>query len=269
MEKTKPIWVVGAGWLGMPLTGKLVREGYPVGATSRQEDKLVQIAALGAKACFFDLEESKESHSVELFSGAGAVILTIPPGRQASGEEAYGRKLGRLAKMLGAETRVVFLSSTSVYGGGQGLADESLTPQPDTLQGKTVLCAEQELRSVLSDRLTILRLAGLIGPDRHPGRWLAGKTDLPGGNAPVNLVHLDDVIGILLRVLENDACGEVFNVCADEHPLKSAFYPAMARAIGAVPPAFREEPPFPSAKVVDNQKSKIVLGYTYTALISM
>lgn len=62
------------------------------------------------------------------------------------------------------------------------------------------------------------RLAGLVGPSRHPGRWLAGKTGLPGGNAPVNLVHQDDVIGILLRVLENNMLGDVFDVCANERP---------------------------------------------------
>jgi nucleoside-diphosphate-sugar epimerase len=249
----------------MPLVGRLTREGYRVGATSRREDKLAQIAALGASACLFDLEQDLPEG---LFSGAGTVILTIPPDRQEPGEETYARKMGRLARMLGEEPRAVFLSSTSVYGANQGEAEESLTPYPDTIQGKTVLHAEQELRSVLGNRLTILRLAGLVGPSRHPGRWLAGKTGLPGGNTPVNLVHQDDVIGILLRVLENDAWGDVFNVCADEHPLKNAFYPAMAQAIGAVPPTFREEPPLPSAKVVANQKSKNILTYTYVARIS-
>ena len=49
--------------------------------------------------------------------------------------------------------------------------------------------------------MDILRLAGLVGPGRHPGRFFAGKS-APDGQHGVNLVHLEDVIGAIELLLQ-------------------------------------------------------------------
>jgi len=57
--------------------------------------------------------------------------------------------------------------------------------------------SEQLFHENTNFQTTVIRLAGLIGPGRNPARFFAGKTNIPNGNAPVNLIHLDDCIGFI------------------------------------------------------------------------
>jgi nucleoside-diphosphate-sugar epimerase len=51
-------------------------------------------------------------------------------------------------------------------------------------------------------KTTILRFGGLIGEDRNPIRFLAGRENLENPDAPINLIHQTDCIGIILRIIE-------------------------------------------------------------------
>jgi nucleoside-diphosphate-sugar epimerase len=107
----------------------------------------------------------------------------------------------------------------------------------------------------------VLRLGGLYGPDRDPARSLSGRTGVAGPDAPVNLVHRDDVIGVVQAILAQDVRNGVFNVVADAHPTKRAYYTARAEALGLPPPQLAESPvPW---KKVSSRKVQDVLGYTF------
>ena len=65
------------------------------------------------------------------------------------------------------------------------------------------------------------RLKGLLEDEGVKGISLAGTMrDVPEGNAPVNLVHLDDCIGVIEALIQQAAWGKLYNVCADDHPRK-------------------------------------------------
>lgn len=128
------------------------------------------------------------------------------------------------------------------------------------LQKETVQ-AEIKLRAILGSRLTILRLEGLIGNDKHPVKHLSGKKEIPNGNSPVNLIHLDDVIGLIDRIIERKYWGEVLNACYPNHSIKKVYYTQKAEKLNIPLPEFKDE--LGSRKLILSEKSTDDLGFNY------
>ena len=97
-----------------------------------------------------------------------------------------------------------FISSTSVYGDVCGMVDEDTLPSPETLSGEILVLAEKLFTSSNSFQTTVIRFGGLVGPGRDPGRFFAGKENISNGLAPVNLIHLDDCIGIGKEIIRKN-----------------------------------------------------------------
>jgi hypothetical protein len=48
-------------------------------------------------------------------------------------------------------------------------------------------------------KTTVLRFGGLIGEDRNPFKFIAGRENMDNPDAPINLIHQADCIGIILK----------------------------------------------------------------------
>lgn len=105
--------------------------------------------------------------------------------------------------------------------------------------------------------LVILRLGGLIGYDRQPGRFFAGKKDLPQANHPTNLIHRDDVIRIIEMMIRIPPHEKIYNLVSDHHPTKKDFYTEAARLGGFEMPSFHED------FSADEAKSNTLLKHEY------
>jgi nucleoside-diphosphate-sugar epimerase len=108
---------------------------------------------------------------------------------------------------------------------------------------------------------TVVRLGGLIGPDRAPGRFLAARHNLAQGDAPVNLLHLTDAVGVLQTIIEQEIWGHTLNICASLHPSRREFYPAAAEYLGLQPPTFKPE--YSSGKLIDNSLMRSLVPYEF------
>jgi hypothetical protein len=105
-----------------------------------------------------------------------------------------------------------------------------------------------------------VRFGGLIGADRNPARFLLKSTQ-PIANAPVNLIHQDDCIGILSAIVEHELWGETLNACCPEHPMKKDFYEKAARISGLAEPVISAETgPY---KTIDSSKLIRLLNYQF------
>jgi nucleoside-diphosphate-sugar epimerase len=71
--------------------------------------------------------------------------------------------------------RIVFTSSTSVYGNASGTVKENSPRDPQTASGRVLKELEDWLHNLPGTSVDILRLAGLVGPSRHPGVSLPGS----------------------------------------------------------------------------------------------
>lgn len=257
--------VIGCGWLGTPLATRLIERGSVVFGTTTRAGKLPALAALGIRAVMFDL-----NHDPQVVPVASAYVITIPP----SGITGYAGKVAALVEAIDAAARpVVFCSSTSVY------PDEARTMvESDVLPGEVPAAGEADAAPHGTRRgellaaegacarhagHVILRLGGLYGAGRHPVTFLAGRTGVPRPLAPVNVVHLDDVVAVVMAILDRRVAGEVFNVCSDRLRTREAFYTAAARELGLPAPVFDASDPS-GGKRVDSGKLVRDLGFRFS-----
>lgn len=255
--------------MGFPLARRLVAQGYTVKGSTTTRAKLETLGAAGIEPYLITLSPDLSEANIASFFTADALVLNVPPPRGRNDLRAYHRQqieAVREAARAGTINWVLFASSTGVYPRADRVVTEDNVPDPheapDVLRpsGAAVLEAERLLQAESAFDTSIVRFAGLYGGERDPGRFLAGRKAVPGGDAPVNLIHRDDCIGILVALLEQEARGVVVNACADTHPTRRALYTAAAKRLGVEPPTFESGG---VNKVVSNQAVKRLLNYTF------
>jgi nucleoside-diphosphate-sugar epimerase len=109
---------------------------------------------------------------------------------------------------------------------------------------------------------TILRFAGLISEDRHPGNFFRNGKVIKDPENFVNMIHRDDCIGIIKQLIVNDIWGDVYNACADIHPSKRDYYSKLISEFRNERPVIEEGNSF-EWKKVSNAKIKSVLNYQF------
>lgn len=267
MKKKADISIMGCGWLGLPLARLFVQLGYRVNGSTTTSEKLDFLRQDGISPYLLDLADADfDEQALRDFLQADVLILNIPPKLRSDGGEGYLHQMRLLlsALRLSPVSRVLFVSSTSVYQDLNRIVfeeDEVYTEEQDP--GNTLLKVEKLFQDSEEWICTVVRFGGLVGGSRQPGRFMAGKQNLPSGDAPVNLIHLDDCVNILQRIVEQEKWGQVYNACADEHPSRRDFYREATLALGLEPPVFAdmEETRF---KLISSQKLKDDLAYAFS-----
>lgn len=170
------------------------------------------------------------------------------PSSTASRRDVYVSGLQNvLDAVTGRIGRVIYISSTSVYGQSDGSwIDEASDCEPATESGQICLEAEDGLRRrIESGRLpadtTILRLAGLYGPGRLVGRLdqlRAGASVAGSPDAWLNLIHVDDAARCVVACADGCSARSLYLVSDDEPVQRRDFYAELARRAGAPEPTF-------------------------------
>ena len=264
----KKVAIIGLGWLGMPLGLALTARGWQVTGSKTTLDGVEAARRCGIDAVQLRLtpEIECDAEDLALLLAVDALVVTLPASRTAEGGESYMQAVQNVVDSALAQQvpRIIFTSSTSVYGSGNGVMKENSALQPETVAGKTLTALESWLHDLPGTQVDILRLAGLVGPSRHPGRFLAGKTGLENGAHGVNLVHLDDVVSAITLLLQTPKGGRVYNLCAPKHPARDRFYPAVSRQLGLTPPTFLPSASDETGKLIDGSRICNELGFEYS-----
>jgi len=248
----------------MPLATRLLQEGYQIKGSTTREARLPQLQDLGIAPFLVNLQGEPDPAALQAFLEADVLVISFPPGLRAGNAGAYLQQMKTLVKALEgvATPHLLFTSSTSVYPDLNREVNEEDETLPQVRE-HVLSQAEDLLKSLPGKELTVVRLAGLAGGNRHPGRFLSGKTQVPNPLAPVNLIHQADCVEILFQVVAQNCWGQSFNACADLHPLRQDYYPAAARSLGLEPPEFAPAAPGDAFKIVSNAKVKQALSYTF------
>jgi nucleoside-diphosphate-sugar epimerase len=192
------ISVTGLGWYGSKLAEELQSEDHEICGTTRTLDKKKLLESKG-----FQVDLLDESLVPNQINDADIVILNIPP---FEGQLQWFQKWP-----WNKNSWVIFISSTSVF------------PFPDSPSGKLLLDEEKWVQSSF-EKWTIIRFGGLLGEDRHPGKYLSGRKNLPGRKWPVNLIHIDDCLGVTKAIIHKAITGKIIHAVGDSHPTREAFY---------------------------------------------
>lgn len=263
------IAIIGFGWLGFPLGKSLLAKGHQVIGTTTTEEKITELKKDGLEALQLNLNQDLPQNLNSFFENTDICILNFPPGRDSNPQglqpiiETYGQHALKAVSLFPEKTRFIFVSSTGVYPDDITHATEAGFDRSAFAATNSMAYAEDALSQQLGERLTVVRMAGLIGGNRHIGKYFAGKKGLPNGNSPVNLIHLTDCIGIIEKIIERNCWGETFNACASEHPSRRDYYTFTCEQFGLEKPEFPMEENPVEGKRIDNEKSKKVLGFTY------
>lgn len=264
LSPIKKISLLGCGWLGLPLAEELIRSGYQVLGSTTSPEKIPLLRKAGIVPYLIKVGNELEGEVKDFFQ-TDLLLLNIPPGRRREDVEARYPAAIRLVveQALQAGTkRLIFISSTSVYANSNAVVREAEKALASSGSGLALVRCENYLQRLPGLPLTILRLAGLVGGDRKAGRFLAGKKDIANGDAPVNMVHREDCIAIIKKIVEGGIFGEIFNVCTDKHPSRKDFYRQQALKDGFEAPTFLEGGSL-NYKIIANDKLKQRLNYTF------
>ncbi|MDZ7773047.1 MAG: SDR family oxidoreductase [Balneolaceae bacterium] len=261
------ISILGCGWLGTPLAESLLQDGHRVRGSTTSQEKVPELRDKGIDAFRLSLDPKVVCEHCPEFWESEVLVLNIPPGRGREDVESFfpAQVENVLRAVEGGPLRhLVFASSTSVYPPNGGVVEEEDAQPGEATRpsGEALLKAEQMLLGREEFRTDVLRFGGLYGPGRHPVRYLAGRKGLGKGNAPVNLIHLDDCISVIRRLIELPESPGILNAVSDGHPPRKLFYPRMAEKMGLDPPVFNEDS-HRDYKIASNRKLKEVLDYTF------
>jgi nucleoside-diphosphate-sugar epimerase len=200
-----PLVLLGSGYTLTRLAHEEARRGRRVLAVTRDPQRRELLAREGVS--LVPLEEATAS------TQGAHVVLSIPPdaGLDASLAESLRRA---------PPARLVYLSSTGVYGGTRGHVDEDTPVDPSSPTARGRLEAEALYRPLGG---MVLRIAGIYGPGRglHE-RLKAGTLRLPeGGGGRISRVHVEDLAEAVRVVLERGTPGATWCV-ADDRPATHA-----------------------------------------------
>jgi nucleoside-diphosphate-sugar epimerase len=273
-EEREKISILGCGWLGLPLAKSLLSKGYEVKGSTTSESKLDVLKNAGISPFKIQLEAQQIIGTIEEFlNESDVLIIDIPPGlrREISSleEMTFVNKVKTLIPFIEKSgiQKVIFVSSTSVYGDSFPIVEitEETKPNPDTESGKQLVIAETLLQSNPHFKTTVIRFGGLLGDDRHPAKFLTGKTNVENPDAPVNLIQREDCIGIIEKILnqvEYDNWEETFNAVAPQHPTRKAYYHKKAQILNLPLPTFAEDSKS-KCKMISSKKVETILGYLF------
>lgn len=225
--------------------------GHHVKASTTSESRLSELSSLKVEPFLVDI--GKLSSNLRAFLQANVLIINIP----SKNVDSFSRLIKEIEES--EIENILFVSSTSVYQDKNKTIFESDEEESTT---SPLFIIENLFRNSTKFKTTIVRFGGLIGYGRHPGKFFSKGRIVQNPDSHVNLIHRDDCIEIISRIIEKEVWGEVFNCCADTHPTKREFYTQAAKSIGLPAPDF-ENSGANSFKIISNEKVKRILNYEF------
>ncbi|HCX75328.1 MAG TPA: epimerase, partial [Algoriphagus sp.] len=205
------ISIIGLGWLGLPLAKNLQEKGYEVIGSTTTGEKVKKLEAEGITSVQFSLEPYPKGLGFQKLFEAEILVITIPPRSRTQSGERYLEELKFLKSMLQNTSvkKLVFVSSTGIYPEKNQAEKytEEFEMDLSITGNKTLWKAEQLMNQDKSYELTIVRFGGLMGEERVPGKYFAGKENVEG-HSRVNYIHQDDAVGIITWIIEKNLWNE-------------------------------------------------------------
>ena len=259
------ISILGCGWLGLPLAKSLLQNGFSIKGSTTSLEKISLLESEGITPFLVRLEEHQISESIaDFLANSQILIINIPPKLRGGSTENFVAKITTLLPFIENSTveKVLFVSSTSVYGEDNEFVSEATVLNPDTEGGRQLAIVENVLQKNSRFQTTILRFGGLISDDRNPVRFLSGRENIENPDAPINLIHQDDCIGIIEKIIALNSWDETYNAVAPFHPTRQEYYTQKATELNLALPKFAALNTI-VGKTILNNKLIEVLDYSF------
>ncbi|MEB0148758.1 SDR family oxidoreductase [Pseudomonas sp. CCC2.2] len=210
------VLIAGCGDVGGRLASQLLAQGWTVSGLRRSVARL-PAGVTGIAGDLFDADcpSAWPTSPIDYLVYSAAATDHDEAGYRAAYVDGLRNVLSWLKQHGQKPRRLVFVSSSSVYGQQQGeWVDESSATQATGHSSRLMLEAEHlALHSGIP--ASVVRLTGIYGPGRE---WLL--TQVRQGYRVVaepplygNRIHVDDAAGLLAYLLQADARGVALDEC--------------------------------------------------------
>jgi nucleoside-diphosphate-sugar epimerase len=230
------VLIVGVGYVGLPLGIELTRQGHEVFGLRRSATIGAELKNAGIQPLCADITQPEQLKSLPR-DFDWVVNCTASGG---AGPEEYRRIYlegnHNLVTWLADSPlkKFIYTSSTSVYGQNDGsVVTETSPARPDANTAKILVETENILLEAAQKIFpaVILRVAGIYGPAR--GHWfkafLRGEARMEGeGGRFLNMIHRDDLIGVIIAALHHARPGMIYNAVDDEPVSQLKFFEWLA-----------------------------------------
>jgi nucleoside-diphosphate-sugar epimerase len=258
--KHKQISIFGCGWLGLPLAELLLQKGYEVSGSTTTSEKLPILAEKGITA--FQLNFALDEIPAD-FLKSDVWVIAFPPKSKSTDGNWYLQAIKQISELSKSyrPTKMILLSTTSVYPDSETTYTEEFEMTELNTGNMSIFQAEQCVLKSTVQQKYVLRLGGLAGANRFLARHFSGKSDLKGGNHPVNLLHQEDAILAITHIIENEPESGIYNVCSSKHPTRKELYTYDCQRFDKPLPHFKDETE--SSKIISSEKISKLYSFKY------
>jgi len=237
--------IVGCGYLGQRVAKRWQNLGTTLYATTRSHTYAAQLEQRGIRPLIGDVTAPVgDATALPSLPVVDTVLWAVGFDRSATAsyQEVHVGGLARLLNRLPGTPRVIFASSTGVWGDTKSVeVNEATPPCPSREAGRVLVEAEQLLRQHPRGPGIALRFAGLYGPDRLPR-----LADLRDGHpieadpeSWLNLIHIDDAARVVCELAEHSNPRPLY-VVSDGTPLRRRdWYEGLATLSDSPPPQWQ------------------------------
>ncbi len=229
------IAILGCGYVGKALARFWsLKKEFVLTCTTRSKENIAPLQKITQRS--FLLSGENQEEMLRLLQTNDIILVTVAADSVEDYKKTYLRTAQSIhyaASKLKEKKTLFYTSSASVYGDHQGKwVDETSSLLTASQEGKILVETEKEYLSLtsLGWKVTLFRLAEIYGPGRDLSqrvRHLQGRV-LPGtGNYFTNMVHIEDIVGVIHHALTHHLEG-LFNLADDDHPTRKEFYNKIA-----------------------------------------
>jgi len=234
------ILIVGCGDIGLRVAQQLCRN-YRVFALTSQQSRFQELRGLGITPILGDLDKPE---SLWRLNGLAQTVIHLAPPQSVGHRDSRTRNLIRiLAQGSVSVSRLIYVSTTGVYGDHQGGHVSELTPvNPQSERAQRRVDAERVLRlwgPAHGVAVTILRVPGIYAINRLPVDRLQAKTPalLPEEDAYSNHIQSDDLARLVCAAVYHGKPQRVINTCDGGETKMGDYFDEVADAFGLERPA--------------------------------
>ena len=209
---------------------------YRVFALLRDPAQFADWRARGARPLIADLDRAQ---SLQRISGLADVVLHFaPPPENGKQDSRTRRLLAALARGKSLPQRLVYISTSGVYGDCAGaLIDETRPLRPATARAQRRADAESQLRRFGARhgvRVAILRAPGIYAAERLPIERLKRgvKALRDEDDVFTNHIHADDLALLACAALRRGRANRCYNACDDTQLKMGEYFDLVADCFG-------------------------------------
>ena len=229
------ILIIGCGDIGLRVAKQLSRS-HRVYALTSQQNRFQELRAVGAIPILGNLDQPE---SLWRLSGLAHTVIHLAPPQNSGNRDCRTRNLVRiLAQGSNAVRRLIYISTTGVYGDHRGAKVSEITPvNPQSERAKRRVDAERVLRlwgPANGVSVTILRVPGIYAADRLPVDRLQAKTPalISEEDAYSNHIHSDDLARLVCAAVYHGKPQRIVNACDGDETKMGDYFDEVADAFG-------------------------------------